>query len=233
MRRADRLFQIVQILRRGSRPVTADAIAAELEISRRSVYRDIADLIGRRVPILGEAGVGYVLAGEYDMPALMLTSDEVEAAMLGAQWVAQRGDPVLAHAARSLIDKIASSIPERLRPFITEPTIGSPPNTRMRRDGLDIARTRLWIRSGRKLRIQYRDESDVTSERVIWPLIVGYAETVRMLAAWCELRTDFRHFRCDRIIGAEFLDDEHGAPLADLQARWKERLQGERGVFVR
>ncbi|HEY9218279.1 MAG TPA: HTH domain-containing protein, partial [Phenylobacterium sp.] len=91
MRRADRLFQIIQILRRGSRPVTADAIAEELETSKRTVYRDIADLIGQRVPIRGEAGVGYVLEGGFDLPPLMLTPDEVEVAVLGAQWVATRG----------------------------------------------------------------------------------------------------------------------------------------------
>ncbi|MDP1748047.1 MAG: HTH domain-containing protein, partial [Reyranella sp.] len=96
MRRGDRLFQIIQILRRSSRrPITATAIAGELEISKRTVYRDIADLIGQRVPIRGEAGTGYVLDSGYDLPPLMLTQDEIEAAVLGAQWVAGRGDPVL------------------------------------------------------------------------------------------------------------------------------------------
>jgi predicted DNA-binding transcriptional regulator YafY len=90
MRRADRLFQIIQILRRSHRPVTADSIAAELETSKRTIYRDVADLIGRRVPIRGEAGLGYVLGGDFDMPPLMLTPDEIEAAVLGAQWVAGR-----------------------------------------------------------------------------------------------------------------------------------------------
>jgi predicted DNA-binding transcriptional regulator YafY len=91
MRRADRLFQIVQILRRYTRPVTASMLAEELEVSKRSVYRDIADLIGQRVPIQGEAGLGYVLDSDFDMPPLMLTPDEIEAAVLGAQWVAERG----------------------------------------------------------------------------------------------------------------------------------------------
>src|SRR3989344_1214966 len=115
MRRADRLFQIIQVLRRSSRPVTAEAIAAELETSKRSIYRDIATLIGQRVPIRGEAGVGYVLDGGFDMPPLMLTSDEVEAAVLGAQWVAGRGDPALAPGARGPIPQIAPTPPGRLR----------------------------------------------------------------------------------------------------------------------
>src|SRR5271169_3674788 len=126
MRRADRLFQIIQALRRAPRPVTASMLAEELEVSKRSVYRDIADLIGQRVPIRGEAGLGYVLDRDFDMPPLMLTPDELEAAVLGAQWVAERSDAVLARAARDLISKIASVVPERLRPFIAEPSIGVP-----------------------------------------------------------------------------------------------------------
>jgi predicted DNA-binding transcriptional regulator YafY len=111
MRRADRLFQIIQILRRSRRPVTASHLAEELEVSQRSVYRDVADLIGQRVPIRGEAGIGYVLDREFDMPPLMLTPDELEAAVLGAQWVADRGDAVLARAARDLISRLPRSCP--------------------------------------------------------------------------------------------------------------------------
>ena len=127
MRRADRLFQIIQILRRSSRPVTAAALAAELEISQRSVYRDIADLMAQRVPIEGEAGLGYVLDRAFDMPPLMLTPDEIEAAVLGAQWVAGRNDPALARAARDLLAKIEAVVPENLRPFVAEPTLAAPP----------------------------------------------------------------------------------------------------------
>src|SRR6478609_9277281 len=115
MRRADRLFQIVQILRRTRQPVTADAIAEELETSKRTVYRDIADLIGQRAPIRGEAGVGYILEDGFDLPPLMLTPDEVEAAVLGAQMVAARGDPALRRAAEDLIAKIGAVIRESLR----------------------------------------------------------------------------------------------------------------------
>jgi predicted DNA-binding transcriptional regulator YafY len=230
MRRADRLFQIIQILRRSTRPITASMLAEELEVSKRSVYRDIADLIGQRVPIRGEAGLGYVLGRDFDMPPLMLTPDEIEAAVLGAQWVAERGDPVLAAAARDLIAKIATAVPERLRPFIAEPTIGAPPGHVVTPDGLDIARTRLWIRSGRKIRIRYRNREMQDSQRTIWPVIIGYAETVRLLAAWCELRQAFRHFRTDRIIDAEFLDENHGCRPSDLRTRWKRHIETERGV---
>ena len=228
MRRADRLFQIIQILRGARHPLTAEAIARELEISVRTLYRDMADLIGQRVPIRGEAGVGYMLDADFDMPPLMLTRDEIEAAVLGAQWVAGRGDPVLAKAARDLVTKIATAVPDHLRPYVMEPATGTRPLPCAKPDGLDIARTREWIHTGRKLRIAYRDENGSVSDRSIWPIKVGYFETTRLLIAWCELREDFRSFRTDRVTGAEFLEDRHGQRVAALWSRWlaqrKERV---------
>jgi predicted DNA-binding transcriptional regulator YafY len=230
VRRADRLFQLIQILRRSRRPVTAERVAEELEVSTRTVYRDIADLIGQRVPIRGEAGIGYVLDSDFDMPPLMLTPDELEAAVLGAQWVAERGDRVLADAARDLIAKIAAAVPERLRPFLAEPTVGAPPRIAATHDGLDVAQTRSWIRHGRKIRIRYRDEAMQESQRVIWPVMIGFAETTRLLAAWCEMRQSFRHFRTDRIVAAEFLDESHGCRPNVLLSRWKRFVENERSA---
>jgi predicted DNA-binding transcriptional regulator YafY len=118
MRRADRLFQIIQILRRTRRPLTAESIASEIETPKRTVYRDIAALIGQLVPIRGEAGMGYVIEGGFDLPPLMLTPEEIEAAVLGAQWIAAHGDAALAKAARDLVAKIGAVVPEMLRPFV-------------------------------------------------------------------------------------------------------------------
>ena len=224
MRRADRLFQIIQILRRSSRPVIAREIAGELEVSLRTIYRDVADLIAQRVPIQGEAGFGYVLDDAFDMPPLMLTPDEVEAAVLGAQWVAGRGDPTLAKAAQDLIAKITSVVPERLRPFIADPSIGTRPPQAPTTDVVDLARVRAWIRDGRKIRIDYRDELGTPTLRVVWPVIVGFLEDMRMLAAWCELRQDFRHFRADRIVAAEFLEDRYDGRPGVLRQRWKRHM---------
>lgn len=220
MRRADRLFQIIQILRGARQPLTGEAIARELEVSIRTVYRDVADLIGQRVPIRGEAGVGYMLDADFDMPPLMLTRDEIEAAVLGAQWVAGRGDPALAKAARDLVTKIATAVPDHLRPYVMEPATGTPPLPRMKPDGIDIAQTREWIHTGRKLRITYRDENERVTSRLIWPIKVGYLETIRLLVAWCELREDFRSFRTDRVVDAEFLEDRHGQRVNALWSRW-------------
>jgi predicted DNA-binding transcriptional regulator YafY len=220
MRRAERLFQIIQILRRSRAPVTADAIAAELETSKRSVYRDIAALVGQRAPIRGEAGVGYVLEAGFDMPPLMLTPDEIEAAVLGAQWVAGRGDPVLAKAANDLISKIAAAVPDRLRPYVLEPAAAASPAWKPETDRIDVAQVRAWIHAGRKIRLDYSDGAGAVSARVIWPVTVGYRETVRMIIAWCELREAFRTFRTDRVVGAAFLEERHGKRPAVLRGEW-------------
>lgn len=220
MRRADRLFQIIQILRRSSRPVTAAALAEELEVSKRTVYRDISDLIGQRVPITGEAGLGYLLDPGYDMPPLMLTPDELEAVVLGAQWVAGHSDRLLANAARDVVSKIAATIPERLRPYVIEPSVGVKPTGRASQDGIEAAELRRAIREGLKLRLRYRSEAGEETERTVWPVILGYAEASRLLVAWCELRTDFRHFRADRMIEAMVLDEPVGLRRGELRRRW-------------
>jgi len=224
MRRADRLFQIIQVLRRTRRPVTADAIALELETSKRTIYRDIADLIGQRVPIRGEAGVGYVLDGGFDLPPLMLTPDEIEAAVLGAQWVANHADAVLARAALDLIAKIADTVPERLRPFVLEPASRARASWNREPDRIDMVRTRTHIHEGKKISLRYRDEQGRASERTIWPIAIGYHEAVRILAAWCELRADFRSFRTDRVIEADYLDEKYPERREALRAKWRRSL---------
>jgi predicted DNA-binding transcriptional regulator YafY len=230
MRRADRLFQIVQLLRRSSQPVTAESIAVELETSKRSVYRDIAALMGQRVPIRGEAGIGYVLDSGFDMPPLMLTSDEVEAAVLGAQWVAGRGDAALARAARDLIAKIASTVPERLRPVVLEPALGAPRSWNVLPETLDMAAMRGAIHAARKVALHYKDEKEVETRRTIWPFQVAYRETTRIVIAWCETRDDFRMFRTDRVLVAEVLDERYPARPAALRARWRAYLRDQYGV---
>jgi predicted DNA-binding transcriptional regulator YafY len=221
VRRADRLFRIIQILRRRRRPVTAIEIAEEMETSVRTIYRDIAQLMADRVPIRGEAGIGYVLDGGFDMPPLMLTADEIEAAMLGAQWVMGRGDPVLTRAANDLVAKIGVVVPEHLRPLLVDPasmTTQSPPS---RADAIDMARLRAAIRTQGKLALVYRDENDVETRRVIWPIAVAYFDTVRLIVGWCELRDGFRHFRTDRILEAAFLEERYRTSRAKLRLEWK------------
>src|SRR5678815_2895056 len=209
MRRADRLFRIIQVLRRKRRPVTAHEIAEELEASARTIYRDIAQLMADRVPIRGEAGIGYVLEGGFDMPPLMLTPDEIEAAVLGAQWVTLRGDAALARAAQDLIAKIGAAVPERLRPFALGPATRAATNWNVVPDGIDMAQVRRAIHGSKKIRLTSCDEQERETERTVWPFAVGYHETVRLMIAWCELRNDFRSFRTDRVAEAEFLDERY------------------------
>jgi predicted DNA-binding transcriptional regulator YafY len=229
MRRADRLFQIIQVLRRTRKPLTADAIAAELETSKRTIYRDIATLIGQRVPIRGEAGMGYILEKGFDLPPLMLTPEEIEAAVLGAQWVAGHADPALARAADDLIAKIADTVPERLRPVALEPASRARPGWGDREpDRIDMVKTRAQIHEGKKIALHYRDEHGRDTERTIWPIAVAYLEAVRLLAAWCELRKDFRSFRTDRVLDADYLEEKYPERRDILRARWRQSLVWER-----
>jgi predicted DNA-binding transcriptional regulator YafY len=224
LRRADRLFRIIQVLRRARRPVTAMAISLELETSLRTIYRDIAQLMADRVPIRGEAGVGYALDGGFDMPPLMLTPDELEAAMLGAQWVRQRADPALARAADDLVAKIGAVVPEHLRPLLIEPVLTSESVKARPADAIDMVRVRAAIRAQEKLALVYRDESERETRRVVWPIAVSYWESVRIIVGWCELRQAFRHFRTDRILAAEFLAQRYPTPRPRLRAAWKKEL---------
>jgi predicted DNA-binding transcriptional regulator YafY len=229
MRRTERLFAIIQILRRARAPVTAAAIADELETSLRTVYRDIAELVAQRVPVRGEAGIGYMLESGYDMPPLMLTPDEIEAAVLGARWVAGRGDPALARAANDLVAKIGAVIPAHLRPFLLDETLTTAQGPwSVRPDSFDVARARAAIRSQTKIVLTYRDEGEAITRRTVWPIAIAYHDAVRLLAAWCELRGAFRHFRTDRVTAAEFLDQRYPGRRDILRSQWRKAAEGER-----
>lgn len=229
MRRTERLFRIIQVLRRKRRPVTGQELAEELEVSLRTLYRDMAELIAQRVPIRGEAGTGYVLERGYDMPPLMLTADELEAAVLGAKWVAARGDDALARGAQDLIAKLSSVVPPELEPVIVD--AGVYPVTRFDdrvKDSFDVSLARSAIRHQQKMRIDYADEHGSVSSRTIWPFLVAYWENIRMICAWCELRNDFRHFRTDRVIQADLREDRFAERVAVLRTRWDKARKAER-----
>ena len=227
MRKADRLFEIIQILRRSKNPITADQMAAELETSKRSVYRDIAALLAQRVPIRGEAGIGYVLDKGLDMPPLMLTTDEIAAAVLGAQWVINRGDPQLARAAQDLLAKIEASIPERLRPYIEDPAHRVVPAWERAKDAIDLAMVRGAINNSRKILLGYRDVEGRETRRVIWPIMLGYYETTRIICAWCETRKDFRSFRSDRVVNAAVMEDRFPERPYSLRVKWRKAMEAE------
>jgi predicted DNA-binding transcriptional regulator YafY len=220
MRRADRLFQIVQLLRRRRSATTAGQIAERLGISERTVYRDIRDLNLAGTPIDGEAGVGYRLRPGYDLPPLMFTRDEIQALVLGARIVRQFGDPPLARASEAILSKVATVIPPDLAPILAEtpmfvpPTIGSGRSA----DALTVVREALTGR--RKLRMKYANAQGDHTERIVRPLGLFFWGRIWTLAAWCELRNDFRNFRLDRALELAGLEqtfrEETGKTLRDL-----------------
>lgn len=223
MRRADRLFRLLLELRRG-RVVTARELARRLEVSERTVYRDVADLSASGVPIAGEAGVGYRLRG-FELPPLMFDRDEVEALALGARAAEAWGDAALAAAARSALAKIEAALPRGRERLVEEtrlfvPTWGEKPGEK-----IPLGELRRAIRDRRKVRLDYRDEAGRASERIVRPLALAFYPPVWLLTAWCELRVAFRNFRLDRIAGAvtsgETFADEPGKTLADYLATFE------------
>lgn len=222
MRRADRLFQLVQLIR-GRRLTTAAWLAGRLQVSERTVYRDIAELQHQGVPIEGEAGVGYRLRAGFELPPLMFTRDEA-AALVASVRIAQPWlDPALAAAAADALGRIVSVLPPAARAEADALALFAPPT------GLDAAaqttlRTlREAAQTRHKLRVAYRDEHGQPSERTLRPLGCFFWGKVWTLAAWCEARQDFRSFRLDRIARAERMDerfrDEPGRTLVDLLRR--------------
>ena len=229
MARADRLLRLLQILRRHRRPVTATAIADELEVCQRTVYRDISGLIAEGVPIRGEAGIGYVLGDGYDLPPLMFNADEIEAMLVGLRWVGARGDASLARAAADVVAKIGQMLPSHLKPVLFEPAVDAPRwPLELPDETIDLASLRAAIRNCRKVEIAYSDEKGQATTRVIWPLALGYFEMSRIVIAWCELRDDFRHFRTDRVRRAEISQQRYPGSRVKLLAKWRCTLDDAR-----
>lgn len=220
MRRSDRLFDIIQRLRTARSPVTAAAIAAELEVTPRTVYRDIAALQASRVPIEGAAGLGYVLRRGYDLPPLMFTADEVEAVLVGMRLLGRTRDPGLQQAAESVLSKLAAVLPEPLRGSLDTPPFHVSEGGAREPGAISLAELRVAIREANKLRITYRDLGGTASERVIRPVAIEYYVEVTLLCAWCELRNDYRHFRADRIEAAAVLSDSFAADRERLLSGW-------------
>jgi predicted DNA-binding transcriptional regulator YafY len=222
MRRADRLFEIIQHLRR--RPtVRARELSQSLEVSERTIYRDIQDLMASGVPIEGEAGVGYVLKAGFDLPPLMFKEQEIEALVLGARMVESWADSELAVAATDAIAKIEAVIPDRLRDYMANTALLAPSSFGIEPIKCDLADLRRAVRSRLKVSFRYTDVLRQRSERTVWPLSLAFFGPVWLLAAWCELRNDFRTFRLDRMerfsVKSERFRPERGKTLQDFLKR--------------
>ncbi|NMG49140.1 WYL domain-containing protein [Azoarcus communis] len=215
MRPADRLFQIILMLRHG-RVLTARALADALDVSERTIYRDVADLIGAGAPIDGEAGVGYRLRRGYQVPPLMFAGDELEALVVGAKLVQAYGDPALGKAAAQAMARIEAVLPRALEARIAGSELRFCAPDCLQPAPLREAMTLLreGMEKGMKLQVRYRREDGEVSQRTLWPLGLVFWGRCWTLGAWCELRQGFRTFRVDRIdsvtVGREHFDDRHG-----------------------
>jgi predicted DNA-binding transcriptional regulator YafY len=218
--RTTRLLDLLQALRRRRRPVSAKALAEELGVSLRTLYRDVSTLRAQGAEILGEPGVGYVLRPSFFLPPLMLSETETEALMLGMRWVNTFADESLASAAADAIAKIEAVLPKSVRDGA-----GAVP-LRVGEAQLaaeDLADLRAVIRREHKLAIVYQDGAKRSSRRVIWPIAIGYFTEGRILVGWCETRSDYRHFRTDRIIAGEELNERYPRSRAKLFREWQAR----------
>lgn len=220
MSRSHRLFDLMQVLRRHRGTVSGVALAREAGVSLRTIRRDIATLQAMGADIEGAPGVGYILRPGFLLPPLSFTEEELQAIVAGTQWVSRQTDDALALAAQNALAKIGGVLPAEMRRSVDDDAlyIG-----RKREDasGLDLARIRQAMREQRKMRIAYADQSGAVSERTIWPIMLGFVESRRFIAGWCELRGDFRLFRADRMVKVEFLDEQYSRNRRQLVKEWR------------
>jgi predicted DNA-binding transcriptional regulator YafY len=225
MSRAERLLDLMQNLRRRRAPVAGSALAEELGVSLRTLYRDIAALQAQGAAIEGEAGFGYVLKPGFALPPLMFTLEEVEALALGARWVEGRADKGLSRAAEDALAKIAAVLPPERAAALNWPTLLASAGRAGEAESAALPVVRKALAEERKLRFAYADKDGRPSDRIVWPVAVGFFEQVRMLAAWCETREAFRHFRLDRMAAVAALDEKLPKPRRTLLRDWR-RVEG-------
>ena len=220
MSRSERLLDLIQVLRRHRRPVSGQALADELGVSLRTVYRDIQTLIGQGAAIDGEAGIGFVLRPGFVLPPLMFTDEEIEALVLGLRFVARQTDAPLERAAADALAKIAAVLPDDLRERVADVGLIAAPVAVV--DPIDLAPLRAAIRSEHKVVLDYADKQGERTRRTIWPIAIGFFERTRVIAAWCELRADFRHFRADRIAALRLTGRRYPQRRRALMRQWRE-----------
>jgi predicted DNA-binding transcriptional regulator YafY len=222
MTRSTRMFEIIQFLRAADKPLTGRDLAERLEVTKRTIYRDIAALQAMRVPIVGEAGVGYVMRAGYDLPPLMLTEDEVEAIAVGLALLDRTGDAGLRAAAASAGRKIGSALPGRPESDLGGGPLTASGWTAIPESSVNPERVRRAIRQEEKIRVVYHDAEGKRSDRVILPIAITYYIESVVVAAWCESRSDFRHFRIDRMECFEPTGETFAGQGARLRRIWED-----------
>jgi len=221
MSRLYRLFEIVQILRAAPRPVTACELAQRLEVAPRTIYRDMAALQARSVPIAGAAGIGYVMGKGFDLPPLAFSAEEADAIAVGLALVRRTGDQGLERAAAGAAAKIAAVAPPPHAGGGPDASLYASPWGVADKGAVSLADLRAAIADEQKLGLDYGDGAGRVTQRTVWPIALIYHAEVAVLAAWCELRQDFRHFRADRIRACARLDQPFGRRGRALRAEWR------------
>lgn len=221
MARSERLLALLQLLRRHRHPVSGATLADELGVSIRTLYRDIATLQAQGADIEGEPGVGYVLRPGFMLPPLMFSQSELEALMLGFRWVQKFADMPMTKAASDALAKISAVLPAELRDELENTALLVGPRRVVDAEVVDLVLLRSAIRRERKLRLAYADVAGTFTDRVVWPVALGYFEETRMLVAWCEARNDFRHFRTDRMREITLLESRYPRRRAQLLKDWR------------
>jgi predicted DNA-binding transcriptional regulator YafY len=221
MDKTERLFSVMDALRRHRRPVTAQQLADEQAVSVRTLYRDIQTLIGLGAPIEGEAGIGYMLRPGFFLPPLMFTPEELEALVLGARWVEGQPDDGLSAAAKNALGKIANASPEDLRDRLATTGLWAAQASWSRESEPLLGTARDAMRTEKTLHLSYADEAGNETERAVWPLTLAYYEDKHIIGAWCTLRQDFRNFRIDRVRHARLGDEPFGKRRVILLKEWE------------
>ncbi|CRL60181.1 helix-turn-helix transcriptional regulator [Proteus vulgaris] len=224
MTRTQRLLTLLQILKENRYPITAEALANKLHISVRSIYRDIESLRDQGAEIAGEAGIGYQLRSGLLLPPLTFDINELEALILGLRWVENNTDNELSYSALRAINKINAVVTTQHQTLLEQNTLFVPTNRIIEVNHTIAKDLRLSLREEKKAKIDYKDAQKQLSHRVIWPIAVGYFQDSQVIAAWCELRQSYRHFRLDRIISYDVLSDNLPYPKSYLLDRWKKEI---------
>lgn len=212
----------MQVLRRHRGTVSGVTLSRELNVSLRTIRRDVVTLQSMGADIVGEPGVGYILRPGFLLPPLSFTEEEIQALMTGAQWVSRQTDEGLALAVQNALAKIDSVLPPDMRRTLDDDTIFISRDYRAPA-ALDLAQVRLALREQRKMQIDYKDDDGERAKRTIWPIMLGFVESQRYIAGWCELLHDYHLFRTDQIVEVSFLEERYPRPRLQLVKEWRSR----------
>lgn len=221
MSRSQRLFDLLQLLRCHKYPVTADYLAIELNVSTRTIYRDIVTLQAQGAEIDGEAGVGYQLKPTFTLPPMMFSTEELEALRLGAQWVAKQANGEFSESARNAIAKISAVLPADHQAKRSEDIVRVASIIEVAELTIDLSDIKFAIKQQNKAEIHYTDAKAKISSRIVWPMLIGLFEQQYVLVAWCETRSAYRNFRLDRITEWKILEEKYQHARHDLIKDWQ------------